>query len=37
MDMNVALVWMHIIVALGFTAVVIVQEDAKQHRNLHIK
>ena len=35
MDMNVALVWLHIVVALGFTALVIVQEDAKQKRIKH--
>jgi preprotein translocase subunit SecG len=37
MDMNIAFVWMHLIVALAFVAVVIVQEDGKQHRDLHIK
>jgi hypothetical protein len=30
MDMNVALVWVQIAVALGFTAIVILQEDAKR-------
>lgn len=37
MDMNVALVWVHIIVALAFVSIVIVQEDAKQKRVGHPK
>ena len=32
MDMNIALVWVHIMIALVFTSVVIVQDDAKQKR-----
>jgi hypothetical protein len=35
MDMNIALVWVHIIVALAFVAVVIVMEDSKQKRIAH--
>jgi preprotein translocase subunit SecG len=37
MDMNIALVWVHIIVALAFVTVVIVHEDGKQNRILHKK
>jgi preprotein translocase subunit SecG len=37
MDMNIALVWVHIIVALAFVTIVIVQEDAKQQRIVHKK
>jgi hypothetical protein len=35
MDMNVGLVWLHIIVILVFSAVVIVHEDSKQERIKH--
>lgn len=35
MDMNIALVWVHICVALAFVAIVIVQEDGKQKRIAH--